>query len=257
MKFSVLISSYNKAKYLEECILSCLNQTYQAIEIILLDNLSNDGSKEILERYKDKIKVIYKKKISNFSPLNQIDLIKEGINLCNGDIVCLLDADDYFMPDKIYKLNEIYNNNTVDVVFDTPLIQSNEKYQKLKLKKKIQKNIWPTIINTSAISLKKKFLKNCIDLNMLTNYNLLEIDFRLNVISRCTNDNFFILNQPLSVYRVVPNSIIANTRKFSKNWWLRRMQAHNYMKMIYKLNNKVYSNFFDAKITNLISNFYN
>ena len=137
MKFSVLISSYNKGKYLEECILSCLNQNLKPIEIILLDNFSNDGSKEILEKYKDRIKVIYKKKISDFSPLNQIDLIKEGINLCTGDIICLLDADDYFLPDKIYKLNEIYNNNnTVDVVFDTPLIQSNEKYQKFKLKKK-------------------------------------------------------------------------------------------------------------------------
>jgi len=257
MKFSVLISSYNKGKYLEECILSCLNQNLKPIEIILLDNFSNDSSKEILEKYKDRIKVIYKKKISDFSPLNQIDLIKEGINLCTGDIICLLDADDYFLPDKIYKLNEIYNNNKVDIVFDVPLIKSDEKYNKLKLKKKIQKNIWPTIINTSAISLKKEYLKNCINLNLLTNFNLLEIDFRLNVISRCIDNNFFILNQPLSIYRVVPDSIMANSRKFSKKWWLRRVQAHNYMKMIYKLNNKVYSNFFDIKIANIISSFYN
>ena len=52
MKFSVLISSYNKGKYLEECILSCLNQTYEVKEIILLDNFSDDGTKQILDRYK-------------------------------------------------------------------------------------------------------------------------------------------------------------------------------------------------------------
>ena len=143
MKFSVLISSYNKAKYLEECILSCLSQTYQVSEIILLDNFSDDGTKQILDRYRDKVKIVYKKKISEFSPLNQIDLIKEGINLCSGDIICLLDADDYFLQDKIYKLNQIYENNRVEVVFDIPLIKSNEKYKRLNLKKKYKKIFGP------------------------------------------------------------------------------------------------------------------
>lgn len=257
MKFSVLISSYNKGKYLEECILSCLNQTYEVKEIILLDNFSDDGTKQILDRYKSRIKIVYKNKISKFSPLNQIDLIKEGVNLCSSDIVCLLDADDYFLQDKIYKLNQVYENNRVEVVFDIPLIKSNGKYNKLKLKKKIQKNIWPTIINTSAISLKKKYLESCINLCLLEDFNLLEIDFRLNAISRCVDKNFYILNQPLSIYRVVPNSIMSNAKKFSKNWWLRRSQAHDYMKMIYKLNNKVYSNIFDSKITSFITKLYN
>ena len=89
----------------------------------------------------------------------------------------------------------------------------------------------------------------------MSDFNLLEIDFRLNAISRCVDNNFFILNQPLSIYRVVPNSIMSNAKKFSKNWWFRRSQAHDYMKMIYKLNNKVYSNFFDSKITSFMTNF--
>ncbi len=257
MKFSVLISSYNKSRYLEECIVSCLSQTFELVEIVLLDNYSNDGTKEILDKYKNKIKIIYKKKISKFSPLNQIDLVKEGMHSCSGDIICLLDADDYFLPEKIYRLNEIYKNNSVEVVFDIPFIKFNEKYNKLKLKNKIQSNIWPTIINTSAISLKKSYLKSCIESKLFENYNLLEIDFRLNAISRCIDNNFVIFNEPLSVYRVVPNSIMSNARKFSKNWWLRRKQAHDYMKMIYKLNNKVYSNFVDSKITGLITKFYN
>ena len=62
MKFSVLISSYNKSRYLEECIVSCLSQTFELVEIVLLDNYSNDGTKEILDKYKNKIKIIYKKK---------------------------------------------------------------------------------------------------------------------------------------------------------------------------------------------------
>ena len=46
-------------------------------------------------------KLIKKKRISNFSPINQIDLIKEGLSSMEGDIICLLDADDYFLPKKL------------------------------------------------------------------------------------------------------------------------------------------------------------
>ena len=257
MKFSVLISSYNKGKYLEECINSCLKQTYKNIEIILIDNYSEDESKEVLNNYKHKIKILYKKRVSDSPALNQIDLIKDGIKFCNGDIICLLDADDYFLSEKIYQISKIFEQKNIDIVYELPLIQLNEKFSKLKLKKKFQKNIWPTIINTSAISVKKKYLEKCINLKLFENYNLLEIDFRLNVVSRCIDNNFFIFKEPLSVYRIVQNSIMAKSQKFSKKWWSRRLQAHNYMKKIYKINNKIYSNILDFKLTNLITKFYN
>ncbi len=42
---SILISSYNKGNYVEDCLNSCLNQSYQNCEIIFLDNYSNDKTK--------------------------------------------------------------------------------------------------------------------------------------------------------------------------------------------------------------------
>ena len=44
MKISILISSYNKEPYIEKCLQSCLNQTDQDFEVILLDNYSNDNT---------------------------------------------------------------------------------------------------------------------------------------------------------------------------------------------------------------------
>tara|TARA_B100000579_G_scaffold67949_1_gene50942 strand:+ start:1795 stop:2577 length:783 start_codon:yes stop_codon:yes gene_type:complete len=256
MKFSILITSYNKEKYLNECINSCLDQKYKDLEIILMDNYSNDNTNEILEKYKNEIKIFLKKKISDFSALNQIDLIKEGLNHCSGDIICLLDADDYFINTKIIEIKKIFEEKNVDIVYDLPLIKSNGDTWRFKLKKKIQKNIWPSIINTSSISVKKKYLLKCINLNLFENYNLLEVDFRINAISRCIDHNYLILkDKTISTYRLVPNSIMAKSKKFTKNWWNRRSQAHNFMKMIYSTNNKVYSNFFDSKITNLITKY--
>ena len=257
MKFSVIISSYNKGKYLEECIASCINQSYQNKEIILVDNYSDDNSQKILNKYTDQIKIIYKKKISDHPALNQIDLIKEGLKFSKGEIICLLDADDYFFENKILELSKIFEKNNLDIIFDIPLIKSKSKYKKLKLKKKIQKDIWPTIINTSAISIKKKYLEKLINSNLFEDFNLLEIDFRINAFSRCIDNNFLILNKDLSVYRIVSNSIMSNTKKYAKKWWFKRLQAHNFMKKIFKLNNKVYSNFFDLKLTNIINKLLN
>ena len=47
MKVSILISNYNKEKYIEECILSCLRQNHNNLEIIIVDNLSTDKSMNI------------------------------------------------------------------------------------------------------------------------------------------------------------------------------------------------------------------
>ena len=47
MKFSILITSYNKGRYLEECIKSCLSQTNKNFEIIICDNYSTDNSDQI------------------------------------------------------------------------------------------------------------------------------------------------------------------------------------------------------------------
>ena len=108
MKFSILITSYNKGQYLEECIKSCLEQTNRNFEIIICDNYSDDDSDQIFEKYKRDIRLIKKKRDSSFPPINQIESIKEGFSNITGDVVCLLDADDYFLPKKLEILqNEI------------------------------------------------------------------------------------------------------------------------------------------------------
>ena len=55
---SILISSYNKGNYLEQCIKSCLSQTQKNIEVILLDNHSNDKTNAVLKKFSTKIVVV-------------------------------------------------------------------------------------------------------------------------------------------------------------------------------------------------------
>ena len=64
MKFTIIITSYNKGQYLKACLDSCLNQSEKDYEIILCDNYSDDNSADIFSRYKDSLKLIKKKELA-------------------------------------------------------------------------------------------------------------------------------------------------------------------------------------------------
>ena len=101
MKFTIIITSFNKEKYLKDCIESCLNQSNKNYEVILCDNYSEDNSAIIFEKFKNLFKIIKKKKISSSGPVNQMVLIKIALNNSSGEYICLLDGDDYFQKIKL------------------------------------------------------------------------------------------------------------------------------------------------------------
>ena len=88
MKVSIVIPVYNAEKYLQECVDSCLKQTYQNIEIIAVDDGSTDDSSTILKSYSGKIKLIMKENGGTPSALNA------GIKSMTGEWFKWLSADD-------------------------------------------------------------------------------------------------------------------------------------------------------------------
>lgn len=118
LKFSVLIPVYNTEKYLEECLQSVLNQTYQDFEIIIVDDGSTDSSGEICDRYQSdfsgRIKVIHQN--------NQGQLASrcKAIQTAQGDYVIFVDADDLLFTDAL----EIINKTLIRQSFPDMLIYS-------------------------------------------------------------------------------------------------------------------------------------
>ena len=98
MKVSIIIPVYNAEKYLSECIESALNQTYQEIEVIAINDGSTDNSLKILEKYSDKIKIISKSNGGTASALN------EGIRHMKGEWFKWLSADDSLYPNSVEEL---------------------------------------------------------------------------------------------------------------------------------------------------------
>ena len=253
MEFSILISSYNKGKYIKKCITSCLNQKEKNFEVILFDNYSTDNTQKILSKFKDKIKIYKRKRISKSAAINQIDLINQAFKKSKGRFICLLDADDYFNINKLTILkNHFLKKKNINTIFDLPIKKYNSQQIKFSNKKKIQKNIWPSIIPTSSISCKRvffnKFMKKC----FLKRYENLEIDFRLNVYSRNLDKNFFICKDDITYYRQVNDGIMSNIKKFSKKWWVKRLAAHNFMEKLFSNYNLKYNNKLDFLISKVL-----
>jgi len=103
-KVSIIIPTHNSEKFLEECIESALNQTYQDIEIIAVDDGSTDNSLEILKKYSNKIKIIKIKNCALPVALNQ------GLKIAEGEWIKRLDSDDVLYPNAVEDLVSVGKN---------------------------------------------------------------------------------------------------------------------------------------------------
>ena len=151
---SVLIANYNNSPYIQHCINSLNSQTYRNLEMIFFDDNSSDNSIDIIKQFSN-VKVIENKIQTKFGSLNQLNAFKEAVKISEGDLIFLLDSDDYFKVEKIEKVVDYFNNNkNAKIVFDYPLIVENNNIYSKETKFRFFKTYWPYIHPTSCISIK-------------------------------------------------------------------------------------------------------
>ena len=112
-RISVIVPVYNQEKYLDECILSILHQTYSNLEIILVDDGSSDNSFEICNKYKkmdSRIQVIHKENGGLSSARNV------GLDVVSGDYIMFCDSDDFYLPDTCYLMEKEITSKNADYV---------------------------------------------------------------------------------------------------------------------------------------------
>lgn len=168
---SVIIPNYNHAPYLQQRIESVLNQTYQNIEIFLLDDCSTDNSKDIILSYKNhpKVKRVILNEINSGSTFKQWE---KGFLLAKGDYIWIAESDDFCTPNFLEKLISHFNNSTPIAIAYTnsSLIDAHNNIIKANRKKKLKKyhgiefikqcmTIGNPIINASSAIFSAKFLK--------------------------------------------------------------------------------------------------
>lgn len=110
---SIIVPVYNASEYLNQCIESILDQTYEKLEIILIDDGSTDDSAKICRRYKeqdDRIKIISQ------SNGGSVSARKAGLRAANGVYIGFVDADDYIEPKMFERLYQKLKEFDVDFI---------------------------------------------------------------------------------------------------------------------------------------------
>ena len=199
---SIIIPTYNRRILLERAVLSVLKQKFQNFEILIIDNFSNDGTKEM-------IKKLNSPKISFFSISNKGIIAKSrnlGIKKSKGKWIAFLDSDDFWFSNKLsYTLKNLKN---CDAVFHD-LNDGKIKNKKENLNKKI-------IVKFDDIYSEKIKLPNSsavVKKSVLLDVGLLNEKKNL----AGAEDHDLWLRLSLKKYRIIKFQKILGNRGYDKN----------------------------------------
>ena len=221
MKVSIIVPVYNSAQFLKKNISSILNQTYIDIEVILVNDGSQDNSVDIIKQYMDvdnRIVLLDKKNEGLVSAW------QAGLKIASGDFVSFIDADDYVLPAYIERMVTIVEKYDVDMVmvnffYDCSMINKKNQphYNNIEpglyngdLMHEIHRSIFPKFghyISPSrwAKLIRKNLILKNIKYASTKLYSAEDVAIILPVIFDCKS--FYYVDEPLLAYVKRPTSI--------------------------------------------------
>jgi glycosyltransferase involved in cell wall biosynthesis len=119
-KISIITPVMNGEKFLERCIKSIANQNYpiNKIEHIIIDGGSTDGSVSIIKKNKKQIKYWHSKKDKGL-----YDAMNIGLKKCSGDIIGILNSDDFYYKNTFKTVSKYFKNLKIDFLFGSAVKQ--------------------------------------------------------------------------------------------------------------------------------------
>jgi len=215
---SILTASYNNRDYLDEYFNSLLEQTYQNIELVLIDDASNDNSWEKILAYQHKLE----NRFSNVVLLrnqNNLGAFQTRIHLNqipNGKFISVLDSDDYYKPEML--------STCIDYLIDNPAFGAVHSDVDFQYPDYLEKNHWASlgrsipegdiyerllvdnIILTCTFLCRADLFKKYVDYEKYAARGYLAGDYPM-FLDLARRTNFGFIDHSLAVYRVVPDSI--------------------------------------------------
>ena len=205
---SVIITAYNRRLYLLQCIKSVINQTLDKsrYEIIVVKNFKDKTIDDFME--KNGVKSIFYNTVDpKTGGIGQGVFYQQAIEQSNGEILCFLDDDDYFVKDKLEKVYEIFNTNKKVVYYHNRPIFINENGHRIKKSRKSPD------YNSSSISIRKKI----INLEKLVQVETApDTFFYLSAVEY--GGKILIKNDPLTVVRIHTSLTNISSEEESISW---------------------------------------
>lgn len=240
---SVVIPVYQSKNYLAYCMESVLNQTYKNMEIILVDDGSDDGSEELCEKYShgySNIFCIHQNNKGVSSARNT------GIDKANGEYIVFVDSDDYIEPEYLaHAVWELENEQADMYLCGYQSVTRNGAVKEIKYYPSINDGVWKRdemnrivmrLFNSSTLHAigtkvyKKSIIKkNGIRFNREWNY-FEDIYFCLSYLAHCTK--IAVQNKIMYYYR---RDVCNSLSKQNKNYKYRNI--HKTYELLYQLIN--------------------
>ena len=216
-KVSVIIPTYNREEFITETINSVLNQTYKDFEIIVVDDGSTDNTKQKLESFKSKIKLIEQKNSERAIARNN------GVKNSKGKYLAFLDSDDIWIKNKLEKQVELLDSKPEVILTYGQSLRINEHGQKIKIAKRqlegysgkvferlLLRNF---IVSATPIIRREYFDKTEGFQTKYIPYEDWEFWLRFSLLGK-----FYFFNNPFAYYRIHKNQSVklVNAEKIEK-----------------------------------------
>ena len=200
---SIILATFNDEKTIFDTINSILLQSYKNFELIIINDFSNDKTKQIINSFNDK-RIVY---IENDKNIGRSRSRNRGIEIAKGDFVGIIDGDDIAVSNKLeIELNFLKHNPQIDLVSSNIIFFSNNKvvgYSKFKQHslQKINLYLNPLQMPHSTWMARARFFKT---FKYDPRADLIEDQDLLLRAHHCSQ--YTILKEPLVFYRL-PNTI--------------------------------------------------
>ncbi|MGL5568826.1 MAG: glycosyltransferase family 2 protein [Cetobacterium sp.] len=225
LKITVIIPVYNKVKYISRCLKSVLNQSYSNFEIIIVNDGSNDGSKELCEKFalEDSRISLINTKNKGVSSARNI-----ALKIATGDYIQFIDSDDYISEKMFEELVEKVEKEKVEIIISgitkvdevgNILSEKNPKKTGIRNKYIFFKNFCEEQYSSGLYgAISNKFIKReiIVENNLFFNEEIKlaeDLDFYLNLYEYI--DKFCIINK--SYYFYIQNTQNSSTSLDFKN----------------------------------------
>jgi glycosyltransferase involved in cell wall biosynthesis len=189
MRISIITPSFNQGKFIEDAIQSVLNQNYQDVEHIVIDNCSTDNTMEVLKKYPH-IKFISE------PDQGQSDALNKGFRLATGEIIGWLNCDDFYLPGA-FKIvaDELINTEISGVYSDLKFCDIEKNITRRYISNRPSKilSLFHTYISSEAFFFRRTIIDNKIKVQNSLHYcmdqefiaSILHHDYKLKYVRSC------------------------------------------------------------------------
>ena len=239
---SFLISAYNEERFIQECIDSCLNQTYHHIEIIIVNDGSTDATSKIINlKYNKQPKVKIVNLNKNIGKVNGFNLAFEA---SQGEYIALMGADDTCYPHRIEESLRYSDEKDCFVCSDLDKINSIGTIIESKIIKTQYGNLRPEDFSTKQLIENPKVYGGTIFLSRKLAHKIFPLNTNLShedwyiPIQASLNSEIKYIDKPLIAYRIHSKNSSANTSKLIYNfpkWFYLNTRDIEYYKNLIRL----------------------